>query len=164
MIKFNLSVLVCIFLFSVFSTKAQTLNDSILLIKGKNTIQYQQYDQPLDFKRLKFALMENKEAYKTIKNAKAIYNLGYTIGSIGSGLIGYSCGYGMTSGYLDFRIIAVGLGLCIITIPINNAVKSKTQLAVDIYNSQIKPEETDEPLSEFKIGPTADGIGLTFTF
>jgi len=145
-----------------FSASGQNYTDSIQAVKGFSGTQYTQSGKVLKIQDLEFILNQNKTATIYLKKTKTLNVLSNIVSGCGGGLIGYQIGHGISTGYFNKTIIAVGCGLIIISIPISIAHKNNLKIAVDAYNATLKSTGSINKL-DMRLGFTQNGIGLTLT-
>jgi hypothetical protein len=111
---------------------------------------------------MEFIMNGNKAATIYLKKAKTLNIFSSIVSGCGGGMIGYPIGYGISTGFYNMTMIAVGCGLVIIAIPISIACKNKLKMAVDTYNSKFDRTGSIDKL-DMRFGFTQNGIGLTMT-
>lgn len=159
---FNKFFTVLFMMFLFISASGQNHTDSIQVVKVSNGTRFEQSGRILKLQDMEFIMNGNKAATIYLKKAKALNIFSSIVSGCGGGMIGYPIGYGISTGYYNMTMIAVGCGLVIIAIPISIACNNKLKMAVDTYNDKFRPIGSIDKL-DMRLGFTQNGIGLTLT-
>lgn len=146
----------------IMTTFSQNRTDSIEKVQFNNGYSYQQAERLLKSSDFKYILSTNKTSLKYFRNAQTLGGFANAFGYTGGFCIGYPLGYAFSGGQMNWSIFAVGCGFVMLAIPISIASNNKLKMAVDTYNSDLKPESVSNQL-DVKLGFTQNGIGLTLT-
>jgi len=117
----------------------------------------------LKFKDLVSILEENDLAYEEIKSARTTAVFGSIIGFAGGFLIGWPIGAAIAGGDPNWGLAAIGAGLIVVAIPLNESAYKKAKSAVDTYNYGIKTSSFWYK-KELNISFTGNGLGLILGF
>ena len=102
----------------------------------------------------------NSDALAIATKAKSNYGAGSVVGFIGGFLIGWPIGTAIGGGEPEWGLLAAGVGITAISIPIMSSAKKKMTEAVNIYNSGLK--STSSTRLNFKASGNVVGFVLKF--
>ncbi len=158
--------LFCIFALITFCacyTSGQTQNDSIFIEKVFDGQRYYQGENLISMKELVNILKINEQAYEEIRSARRCQTIAMILSFSGGFMIGWPIGTALSGVEPDWRIAALGLGVIIVSIPINIAHRKRAEQAVNIYNSGLHTRaygiKSDLSLS---VSPYSIGLELRF--
>ncbi|MGV3560525.1 hypothetical protein [Larkinella arboricola] len=142
---------------------SSTRSDTIRIVKNSSGYHFYRKRKELKINQLQTLLKTNDQAYKYIKSAKSSGTLATTFAYAGGFLIGWPLGTLMGGGKPNWALAGVGAGLASISIPFSQSATKKAKKAVREYNSAIN---ANSPISfkEFKVGVSANSVGLVFKF
>lgn len=155
------TVLIYIFLITVFSSYGQSKSDSIEIKKFIGTV-FQQSGKNLTPRQLLAITKVNEEAYKEMKIAKSNYGVGSVVGFVGGFLVGWPLGTAIGGGKPNWTLAGIGAGLIVVSIPFSIAYTKHAKNAVIIYNNGL--QQTGFNNIDLKIGLTCNGIGIKAIF
>lgn len=121
-----------IILLTSLTVDAQT--DTISYLKTINGYQFVYQNQELSFIRLSKIVKTCEEAKKEMNKAEFLWFGGYFFSYSGSYIVGYVLGGALFGADIDYKLLAVGGGLVLGSIPLNMAISKHTIFAVKIFN------------------------------
>lgn len=130
---------------------------------GLGTVFYQN-NRLLSMSDLTNVVKKNDEAYSLIKKAKNNNVISQVIGGIGGFTIGWQLGAALAGSQMNYKFLALGVGIILVSIPVSIKSRKQTQKAVDIYNSEL-PQSY-----KYKFTPNVNlfvkdiGIGIMLKF
>lgn len=158
LISFLFYLLICI---SVFS---QNTNDSIQIIKTSTNYRYLQQGNVLSLRQMTQIMKPDKEATMYLKSAKISTGISALLECSGGFLIGYQIGTIIAGKGANLSMLAVGIGLWVVDIPINIATKRNLFKAIHHYNSYKSKNSLSSNTYDFHMGISQNGIGITLEF
>lgn len=146
----------------IMTTFSQNSTDSIKIVRFNNSSSYQQAGRVLKSSDFKYILSANKTSLKYFRKAQTLGGFSSAFNYVGGFCIGYPIGYAIKGGQMNWSLFSMGCGFVMLAIPISIASNHKLKMAIDNYNSNLKPETVLNQL-DVKLGCTQNGIGLTLT-
>lgn len=150
-------IILCELSFQVFS---QTSADSITMKKVFGGYQFFQGDKRLNMSKLIETMQPNGQAYKEVKAAQSTYTLATIIGGAGGFMVGWPLGTALAGGNPNWFMAGIGVGLIVISIPINQKFCKQAKTAVETFNGGVKTGSFWDK-TEFRSTFSGYGIGLT---
>jgi hypothetical protein len=144
------------------STFSQNSTDSIQKVQNNNKLRYEQAGKVFNASELKHILSTNKTSLKYFHKAQTLGGFANSFGYLGGFCIGYPLGYAISGYQMNWSLFAMGCGFVMLAIPISIASNNKLKMAIDTYNSNVKPKSVSNPL-DIKLGCTPNGVGITLT-
>lgn len=123
-------------------------------------------EQNLGFKQVAVIIREDKQAYRVLKPAKVYYAMGNSLMLLGATMILVPLGKIVQgeSNNLGSTFIGVGAGLMLFSIPMYRIADKQASKAITLYNDGLSGSFKEQRKSEFYLGTTGSGIGLTMKF
>lgn len=146
-----------------YFTLGQSQNDSIFIEKVFDGQRYYHGENLISMKELVNILKVNEHAYKEIRSARTSQTIAMILSFTGGFMIGWPIGTSLAGGDPQWEIAAIGLGVVIVSIPINISHRKKAARAIDIYNSglQISSEQNK---GDLRMSLSTGSIGINFRF
>lgn len=132
----------------------------IKTVKGKKEYFYK--GEPLTFDKLIDLTKSNEEASIKIKAAKNNIGGAKVLGYAGGFMIGYTLGVAIGGGDPPWLLAAAGVGVIVLSIPLNKAYQRNINEAANIYNKDIL--DKGKVTTKVGFGPTKHGVGITVSF
>ena len=155
-----LSILILI-IFVVLTSFGQTETDSITCIKTPRA-GFLRNGKELTFKDIQTITQSVPEAVKEIQIAKSNQGFAVVLSYAGGFLVGWPIGTFIGGGKPNWKMAGVGLGMCLLTIPLNRTFIKHTRLAVDAYNASLRNTVAIE--RTWQIGLSQNGVGVSLKF
>lgn len=144
-------------------TFGQSANDTIVLKRAFGGYQYFQGEKKLNMSQLVNIMQPNEKAYEQIKSAQSSLTFAMIFSYAGGFMVGYPIGTAIGGGEPNWKLAGIGLGLIVISIPLNQSAMKKTNEAVNLYNSGFR-SSSSLPKAELHLSSSKDGIGLRLKF
>lgn len=153
-------LLLILFVIGVSSLSAQTVNDTISMVKRDNgRVAYMKGGIPLLPIQLEDVMYDYPESMSYLQKAKANQVFGIIFAGVGGYLIGYPIGTAIGGGEPNWSMAAIGVGVAAIAFVFDGASKANVKNAVESYNRSVK-----EKNAQLSFGFTTSGIGLRIHF
>lgn len=129
-------ILVFIF-FSSCSLLAQTGGDGLRMKESFWGVKFYNDNTLIRPKEVLNLMKADEEAYATFKKAKSNYDAAQVFGAIGGFMIGWPLGTAIGGGDPQWGLAAGGVGVLLLSIPLNNAFLKHSRDALRIYNKDL---------------------------
>lgn len=159
----RIAILISLLTVACSFSYGQVSTDSISTKEVFGGYQFYQGDKSLNMKQLIRVMEPNEQAYKLINSAHSTSVFATIVGCVGGYMLGRQLGTAIIGGEPNWRVAGIGVGIIIVSIPINQIANYKAKQAVDIYNSGIKRSSFWDK-NELKLSKTRNGFGLTLNF
>jgi len=123
-------------------------------------IQYMQGKQQLSFREVGWVLAADREAFGEYRKARTDYVVGTAVGLTGAALIGYSVGSALSGAAPHWSVAAVGAGVLLVAIPLNNRFHRRIRQAIGMYNNKAASSQA----WSWKIQPYGAGARVVLRF
>lgn len=144
---------------------AQTNTDTITTRTLRNgAYRYYQGDLRLTENKLNKIVKTDPVAKKTMQSAQTSEVFGTILAASGGVLIGAPIGAYLGGAKMNWGVAGAGVALAIGSVPLNNNAKKLKRKAIRQYNDGLSNRTTFLQRSEFNLGPTQNGVGLTWSF
>jgi len=144
------------------SALGQIRTDTITMVNSRGGVSYMQSGHMLSLKEISSVVKSDREAYRYLKSAKTLNGFSNAFSYTGGVLIGYPIGYGISTGYFNLNLMAMGCGFVLMAIPVSIAAKHKLKLSIDTYNKKRVGYGSVSEV-DLQFGITQNGVGLILT-
>lgn len=158
--KIYLTIILNGFVLTLFG---QAPTDSISMIKVFGGYQFYQHQKVLKVSVLDDAMSSNEQAYKEIKAAQSTYTLATIVSGIGGFMVGWPLGTAVGGGDPNWTLAGIGVGLIVISIPINQKFNRQAKEAIKTFNKGYRETSFLERL-EINLAFTGNTVGLKMRF
>jgi hypothetical protein len=158
-------IAVIIFLLAVGATSSfgQMITDTISMKKVFGGYQFYKGDKRLTMGQVVREMEPNAQAYSLIKSAQTTNIFATIVGGAGGFMVGFPLGTALGGGEPNWTMAAIGAGLIVVSIPMNQKVMRRSREAVDIYNSGLRTSSFWDT-RELKLSMSGYGVGFTLAF
>lgn len=141
----------------------QSKDKTITTKKILGGYQFYQGAQRLNMSQLARVVEPNAEAHKLVKSAKSNIIFSSIIGGVGGFMLGWNLGTAIGGGKPNWYVAGAGVGLIVVSIPINNKGMRQAKSAVQLYNdSSGYGIEGKEYKMYFAIAESGTGLAIIF--
>lgn len=144
---------------------AQNSTDTITTRTLRNgNYRYYQGDLRLTETRLNKTIKTAPLSRKTMRAAQTNEVFGTVLAASGGALIGAPIGAYLSGAKMNWGIAGAGVALAVASFPLYNNAKKLKRKAINQYNDGLANRTSFLQRSEFNIGATHNGVGLTWSF
>jgi hypothetical protein len=156
------TVILCLLMVLSISVFSQAVSDTITVKSFFGGCKVYQGGKQLSLSQLGSAVESNELAYAQFKKAQSANIFSMILGGVGGFMMGYQLGGVIAGREANSKMLGIGTGLAVISIPLTNKFVKQIRSTVDIYNGKIK--STSPPTTEFKMGVSAAGLTFAMCF
>jgi hypothetical protein len=128
--------LILVFIIVLNGTGQNILPDKIEAQKVFGGYNFIADGQKLNLRQLEDIMKTYDPAYEEMRSAKTDYNLGVVAGCAGGFMLGWQLGKSISGKQANWEMIALGVGMACISIPLTLRSHKKAVKAVNLYNNR----------------------------
>ncbi len=151
-------------LMGISNLQAQYSDGSIKAEKKFGGYKFTQNGLQLSLGQLKSVMEADQQAYAEIKSANTTNTFATIFSTAGGAFLGYPLGTALGGGNPNWTLAGIGAGLIVVSLPIAGKANRKALNAIETYNASLTSSLDKDFKPTFRLGSTANGIGLTMKF
>ena len=148
---------------SLSNNKSLVTKDTIEIQKTGLSYKYIYKGEVLQWSQLNNLMRDNAESYTLYRSAKSTSDFLSVLGYVGGLFVGSGIGTSIRNPEVGLKLIGIGSGVLLVSLPIISSADKKLKKAVNIYNSDMK-SNASVPQYKMQLASTKNGLGLVIMF